>query len=42
MSMYFDYITDPLICVQQWQENQMSLEEAVLCIDKYMRSRNET
>ena len=41
-SICFDNITDPLVCIQQWQENNMSLENAVLCIDKSMRSRNET
>ena len=42
MSMYFENITDPMLCIQQWQEKNMSLEDAVLCIDKDMRSRNET
>ena len=42
VSVYFDNITDPLICVQQWQENHMSLENTVRCIDKYTRSQNKT
>ena len=42
MSMCFENITDPLIYIQQWQENDMSLEDAVFCIDKYMRIKNET
>lgn len=40
--VHFNNITDPLACVQQWQENNMSLENAVLCIDKYVRSQNKT
>ena len=42
VSVYFENITDPLICVQQWQESLMSIEDAVRCIDKYIDRRNET
>lgn len=42
VSMYLDNITDPLVCIQQWQDNHMSLENAVLCIDKHMRNQNKT
>ena len=42
VSVYLDNITDPLVCIQQWQENNISLEDAVRCIDKYMRIRNKT
>ena len=38
----FDNLTNPKTCVEQWRQNLISSQEAVNCIDTYMRANNTT
>ena len=38
----YDNLTHPETCVEQWRQNLISSQEAVNCIDTYMRANNTT
>ncbi len=35
-------LTDPKVCVQQWIEDLMTMEDALYCIDRYMEYQNSS
>ena len=40
-SVVFGNLTDPKVCIQQWREELMTMEDTLRCIDRYMAKKDK-
>jgi len=40
-SVVFGNLTDPKVCIQQWREELMTMEDTLRCIDRYMEKKDK-